>query len=52
MQSAIMPTSDMIFFVLGIADYVFVLAFVAVTGWISHRARRSAEKESTTQGHE
>jgi len=36
-----MPTSDTIFFVLGVADYLFLLLFVVATGIITRRKTRA-----------
>jgi len=39
-SDAIMPTSDMIFFVIGVADYLFLLLFIAATGFVTRREAR------------
>jgi uncharacterized membrane protein len=44
-----MPTSDAIFFALGLADYAFVLVFVVVTGFVSRRERQEAEKQKLSE---
>ncbi len=41
-----MPTSDMIFFIIGVADYTFLLLFIAATGFITRREARAAEKDA------
>lgn len=41
-----MPISDMIYFVLGVADYAFILGFVLVTGLITRKEARTKEKQS------
>jgi hypothetical protein len=44
-----MPTSDMIFFVLGVADYIFLLLFIVGTGIVTRRNARAAEKHKATE---
>jgi len=39
-----MPTSDIIFFVIGVADYLFLLLFIAGTGIVTRREARAAAK--------
>lgn len=44
-----MPTSDMIFFVIGVADYLFLLLFIAATGFVTRREARAAEKHKAKE---
>lgn len=39
-----MPTSDMIFAIIGVADYIFLLLFIVGTGIITRKEARAAEK--------
>jgi len=44
-----MPTSDMIFFALGLVDFLFVLAFVAVTGFLARKVTVGTEKQKAPE---
>jgi hypothetical protein len=44
-----MPTSDMIFSVIGVADYLFLLLFVVATGIITRRKARAIDKQTSTR---
>ena len=48
-----MPTSDMIFFAVGLIDFVFVLGFVVVTGFLARKITTGTEKQkpSDTRKH-
>ena len=40
-----MPTSDMILFAVGLVDFIFVLGFVLVTGFLTRKLTVGTEKE-------
>ena len=39
----------MIFFVIGVADYIFLLLFIAATGIVTRRKARAAEKQKQAE---
>jgi hypothetical protein len=44
-----MPISHMIFFVRGVANYVFVLMFGILTGLVTRKEARVQEKQSAVE---
>jgi len=44
-----MPTSDMIFSVIGVADYLFLLLFVVATAFITRKKARGREGQAPTE---
>jgi len=44
-----MPTSDMIFSVIGVADYLFLLLFIVATGIITRRKARVRDRQAPTE---